>query len=67
MMIEGGNYMSGLGNKEIMANNIQYYMDMYQKTRQDMCDALGVKYTTFSHYISKLNQDKQKRNSGLVR
>lgn len=43
--------MSGLGNKEIMANNIQYYMDMYQKTRQDMCDALGVKYTTFTDWV----------------
>ena len=43
--------MSGLGNKKIMANNIQYYMDMYQKTRQDMCDALGVKYTTFTDWV----------------
>lgn len=43
--------MSGLGNKEIMARNIQYYMDMYQKTRQDMCDALGVKYTTFTDWV----------------
>ncbi len=43
--------MSGLGNKEIMAHNIQYYMDMYQKTRQDMCDALGVKYTTFTDWV----------------
>ena len=51
MMNEGGNYMSGLGNKKIMANNIQYYMDMYQKTRQDMCDALGVKYTTFTDWV----------------
>lgn len=51
MMNEGGNYMSGLGNKKIMANNIQYYMDMYQKTRQDMCEALGVKYTTFTDWV----------------
>lgn len=43
--------MSGLGNKKIMANNIQYYMDMYQKTRQDMCEALGVKYTTFTDWV----------------
>ena len=43
--------MSGLGNKEIMANNIQYYMNKYQKTRQDMCDALGVKYTTFTDWV----------------
>ncbi len=43
--------MSGLGNKEIMAKNIQYYMDKYQKTRQDMCEALGVKYTTFTDWV----------------
>lgn len=43
--------MSGLGNKEIMAKNIQYYMDKYGKTRQDMCDALGVKYTTFTDWV----------------
>ena len=43
--------MSGLGNKEIMAKSIQYYMDKYQKTRQDMCEALGVKYTTFTDWV----------------
>ncbi|HIX99855.1 MAG TPA: repressor LexA [Candidatus Dorea intestinigallinarum] len=34
-----------------MAKNIQYYMDKYEKTRQDMCDALGVKYTTFTDWV----------------
>ena len=43
--------MSNLGNKDIMARNIQYYMDKYGKTRQDMCDALGVKYTTFTDWV----------------
>ena len=43
--------MSNLGNKEIMAKNIQYYMDKYEKTRQDMCEALGVKYTTFTDWV----------------
>ena len=43
--------MSDLGNKKIMASNIQYYMDKYEKTRQDMCDALGVKYTTFTDWV----------------
>lgn len=43
--------MSNLGNKEIMARNIQYYMDKYGKTRQDMCEALGVKYTTFTDWV----------------
>ena len=44
--------MSGLGNKEIMAKNIQFYMDKYGKSRQDMCDALGVKYTTFTDWVN---------------
>lgn len=43
--------LSNLGNKEIMAKNIQYYMDKYEKTRQDMCEALGVKYTTFTDWV----------------
>lgn len=43
--------MSDLGNKEIMAKNIQYYMDKFGKTRQDMCEALGVKYTTFTDWV----------------
>lgn len=43
--------MGNLGNKEIMAKNIQYYMDRYGKSRQDMCDALGVKYTTFTDWV----------------
>ena len=43
--------MSGLGNKEIMAKNIQYYMDKYGKSRQDKCEALGVKYTTFTDWV----------------
>ncbi len=43
--------MGELGNKDIMAKNIQFYMDKYEKTRQDMCDALGVKYTTFTDWV----------------
>lgn len=43
--------MGGLGNKEIMAKNIRYYMDKYGKSRQDMCEALGVKYTTFTDWV----------------
>ncbi|MFR1698756.1 MAG: LexA family protein [Anaerovoracaceae bacterium] len=42
---------NNLGNKEIMAKNIQYYMDLYGKSRNDMCEALGVKYTTFTDWV----------------
>ena len=43
--------MSNLGNKDIMAKNIQYYMDLHNKSRNDMCEALGVKYTTFTDWV----------------
>lgn len=39
--------MSDLGNKEIMAENIQYYMDLNNKSRRDVCNDLGLVYSTF--------------------
>ena len=41
-----------LGNKEIMARNIRYYMELHNKSRNDMCTALGVKYTTFTDWVN---------------
>ena len=43
--------MSGLGNKEIMARNIQYYMALKGKSRKEVCEAIGVKYTTFTDWV----------------
>ncbi len=43
--------MSDLGNKAVMAHNIQYYMELHGKTRSEMCEALGVKYTTFTDWV----------------
>lgn len=43
--------MSDLGNKAIMAKNIQRYMDKNKLSRQDVCDALGIKYTTFTDWV----------------
>ena len=43
--------MGNLGNKEIMSKNILYYMEKNQKTRNEMCEALGVKYTTFTDWV----------------
>lgn len=44
--------MSDLGNKNIMASNIRYYMKLNNKTRSDICDALGFSYTTFSDWYN---------------
>lgn len=43
---------SDLGNKEIMAKNIQYYMNLHEKSRNDICEALGIKYTTFTDWVN---------------
>lgn len=44
--------MGDLGNKAIMAENIKYYMEKNNKSRNDICDDLGFKYTTFSDWVN---------------
>lgn len=43
---------SNLGNKQTMAKNIRYYMELHDKTRNDICKDLGFKYTTFTDWIN---------------
>ena len=38
-------------NKKIMANNIKRYMEAKGVTNQQICEALGFKYTTFLDWI----------------
>ena len=42
---------NSLGNKRIMSRNIQRYMDENQKTRTDVCNDLGIKYTTLTDWL----------------
>lgn len=42
---------NSLGNKEIMARNIQRLMDKYGKDRNDVCKDLGISYTTFTDWV----------------
>lgn len=44
--------MSDLGNKNIMAKNIRRLMDIKGKDRNDICQDLGFKYTTFTDWIN---------------
>lgn len=43
--------MGSLGNRDVFARNLQYYMDFAGKTRTQVCDDLGIKYTTFADWI----------------
>ena len=38
-------------NKQIMARNIQRYMDQRGISRQQLCDALDIKYTTLRDWL----------------
>lgn len=47
--------MSDLGNKEVFAKNLKYYMNLYKKSRNDIVDALGFSYTTFTSWETGVN------------
>ena len=38
--------MSDLGNKQVLAENLRHYMNLHGKSRNDMCSALDISYTT---------------------
>ena len=44
--------MSNLGNKQVMARNILFYMEQKGVDRMEICDKLGIKYTTFVDWVS---------------
>ena len=41
-----------LGNKEVMAKNINKYMKMNKISRNKMSEALGVSYSTLSDWVN---------------
>ena len=43
---------TNLGNKKIMARNIKHYMEINNLSRKEVCQAIGVKYTTFTDWIN---------------
>lgn len=47
--------MSDLGNREIFSKNLQYYMNLYNKTRVQVAKDIGVSYITFTSWIKGTN------------
>ena len=43
--------MKTVENKQILAQNILYYMDLKGVTKQQLCAALDIKYSTFVEWI----------------
>lgn len=44
--------MSGLGNKEIFAKNLIFYMNKHNIDRNRLCADLGFKYSTVSEWLA---------------
>lgn len=44
--------MGDLGNKEIFSKNLRYYMTIHNKSRINLCEDLGFKYTTFTDWYN---------------
>ena len=47
----GEKRMSNLGNKEVMARNLLYYMERSGKTQRDMAEVVGVSPSTFNDWV----------------
>lgn len=46
---------NNLGNKHTMSKNIQYYMDLNDMTRKDLCKLIDVPYTTLTSWLKEQN------------
>ncbi len=44
--------MSDLGNKEVFAKNLKYYMNYYNKDRNQIASDLSIPYTTFTDWYN---------------
>lgn len=47
--------MSNLGNKRTFSKNLKKYMNLFQKTRKDICKDLNFSYTTFTSWEKGIN------------
>lgn len=44
--------MSDLGNKEVFAKNLAYYMTIFDVDRNKICNDLSIPYTTLSDWLN---------------
>lgn len=43
--------MSNLGNKEVLAKNLKYYVERSGKTQKELCEIVGVSTSTFNDWM----------------
>ena len=47
--------MSDLGNKEIFSKNLQYYMNINNKDRNEVARDLEIPYSTLADWYNEIN------------
>ena len=52
MCIEGGEYMSALGNKAILSNNLKRYIERSGKDRKELAEIWGFPYSTVTEWVN---------------
>ena len=50
-MKKGVVYMSNIGNKEVFAKNLTYYLSICGKEQKEVADDLGVATSTFNEWV----------------
>lgn len=43
--------MSNIGNKEVFAKNLQFYVERSGKTQKELCEIVGVSTSTFNDWM----------------
>lgn len=44
--------MSDIGNKDVFARNLSRYIKLSGKSRSEICEDLGIAYSTFSEWVN---------------
>jgi transcriptional regulator with XRE-family HTH domain len=50
--MKGGEYMSNIGNKEVMSKNLKYYISKSGKDRRELAEIWGFPYSTVTEWIN---------------
>ena len=50
--LKEGEYMSNIGNKKTMSENLSYYIELFGKTQKELAETFGIAYSTFNDWVN---------------
>jgi transcriptional regulator with XRE-family HTH domain len=51
LWLQGGEFMTSIGNKSVMAKNLTYYVNRSGKTQKELSEIVGVATSTFNDWM----------------